>query len=47
VLAMIRKNESGWEEFVPRRVSDIIKRKHMFDFPVEMVEEDEEDLINT
>jgi hypothetical protein len=42
VLEMIKNDQNGWEELVPRRVSDIIKKQHMFDYPFE-VEPDEED----
>ncbi|MBX2916197.1 MAG: TonB-dependent receptor [Cyclobacteriaceae bacterium] len=34
VLAMIRKGESGWEKFVPTKVSDTIKENGYFDYPV-------------
>lgn len=34
VLAMIRKGESGWEQFVPTKVSEAIKSNGLFDFPV-------------
>ena len=33
VLAMIRKGESGWEQFVPTKVSEAIKSNGLFDFP--------------
>ncbi|HRG10916.1 MAG TPA: TonB-dependent receptor, partial [Cyclobacteriaceae bacterium] len=33
VLAMIRKGETGWEQFVPAKVSDAIKSNGLFDFP--------------
>jgi hypothetical protein len=33
VLAMIRKGEPGWEQFVPAKVSDAIKSNGLFDFP--------------
>lgn len=35
VLAMIRKGENGWEQFVPTKVSEAIKLNGFFDFPVE------------
>jgi hypothetical protein len=34
VLAMIRKGETGWEQFVPTKVSEAIKSNGFFDFPV-------------
>ncbi len=43
VLKMINEGEPGWEEFVPRKVSDAIKKTHMFDLPYEL-QVDEEDL---
>jgi hypothetical protein len=33
VLAMIRKGEEGWEEFVPLKVAQAIKEKGLFDYP--------------
>jgi hypothetical protein len=33
VLAMIRKGETGWEKFVPVKVSESIKSNGFFDFP--------------
>jgi len=42
VLAMIERNEDGWEDYVPRKVMEIIKKEHMFNFPFE-VELDTED----
>jgi len=35
VLAMIRKGEPGWEQFVPTKVSEAIKSNGLFDFPIE------------
>lgn len=32
VLAMIRKGESGWEKFVPFKVSEAIKKHGLFDY---------------
>lgn len=31
VLAMIRKNEPGWEKFVPHKVEEAIKKRHLFE----------------
>ena len=44
VLAMIEKDEAGWEEMVPNRVSEAIKSNHLFNYPYE-IEVDKEDLI--
>ena len=33
VLAMIRKGESGWEKYVPRKVELAIKEHNLFDYP--------------
>ena len=44
VLDMIQKNEEGWENMVPNRVSEAIKENHLFNYPYE-IEVDEEDLI--
>ena len=30
ILKMIRNNEAGWEEFVPEKVAEVIKRKKLF-----------------
>lgn len=35
VLAMIRKNEPGWEKYVPHKVEEAIKELGLFDFPTE------------
>lgn len=35
VLAMIRKNEPGWEKYVPHKVEEAIKEQGLFDFPAE------------
>jgi len=35
VLAMIRKNEAGWEKFVPHKVEEAIKELGLFDYPSE------------
>lgn len=43
VLKMIQNGEQGWEEFVPRKVSDAIKKNHLFNLPYEL-QVDEEDL---
>jgi len=44
VLEMIRNGESGWEEMVPNRVVEAIKKHHMFSYPYQLKAE-EEDLI--
>ena len=46
VLDMIQNDEEGWENLLPRRVSEIIKKQHMFDYPYEVMPDEEEDLIN-
>lgn len=46
VLKMIKSDSPGWENFVPRRVSEIIKKQHMFDFPFEIEPDEEEDLVD-
>ncbi|MGK7391596.1 MAG: TonB-dependent receptor [Candidatus Cyclobacteriaceae bacterium M2_1C_046] len=33
VLAMIQRGEEGWEEHVPYKVSEAIKKKMLFDYP--------------
>lgn len=35
VLAMIKSGEQGWEKMVPRKVSEAIKEKCLFDYPCE------------
>jgi hypothetical protein len=45
VLEMIQSNVDGWEVFVPNRVAEAIKKNHLFDFPYE-VPEDEEDVLD-
>jgi len=44
VLEMIKNDIPGWEKFVPRRVMELIKNKHMFNLPFDLVEDVEEDL---
>ncbi len=44
VLEMIQQNEAGWEEFVPHKVSTLIKKNYMFNFPAEIKYDTEEDL---
>jgi hypothetical protein len=34
VLAMIKKGETGWEKFVPRKVEEAIKEHGLFDYPI-------------
>lgn len=46
VLKMIQSNEDGWEDFVPHKVSSLIKTNYMFDFPAEIKFDEEEDLYN-
>jgi hypothetical protein len=43
VLTMIQSGTPGWEEYVPNRVSDAIKENHLFNFPYE-IPQDEDDL---
>ncbi|MFY0600676.1 MAG: TonB-dependent receptor [Cyclobacteriaceae bacterium] len=43
VLEMIKKDEAEWENSVPNRVADAIKENHLFNFPYE-VPQDEDDL---
>jgi len=45
VLKMIVKDKDGWEDFVPTRVSCLIKENYMFNYPVPLTIDDE-DLIN-
>jgi len=30
ILKLIRANEAGWEELVPEKVAEVIKRKKLF-----------------
>lgn len=46
VLQMIKEDRDGWENYVPRRVSNIIKEQHMFDFPVALEPDEEDDFID-
>ncbi|MEQ9288265.1 MAG: TonB-dependent receptor [Cyclobacteriaceae bacterium] len=39
VLALIRKGDTGWEQFVPHKVADTIKKQCMFDYPCKVKEE--------
>lgn len=34
VLAMIKKGEAGWEQFVPHKVQEAIKKFGLFDYPI-------------
>jgi len=45
VLEMIKAGESGWEDMVPNRVAEAIKKEHYFSYPYHLVQ-DEEDLIS-
>ena len=45
VVEKIRNNESGWEEDVPQKVVELIKEHHMFDFPYEVPQDEEEDYL--
>lgn len=48
VLDMIKKDEEGWEKYVPRKVMEIIKKEHMFGFPFEVTpDEEEEDIYDS
>ncbi|MEM6643684.1 MAG: TonB-dependent receptor [Bacteroidota bacterium] len=44
ILDMIQKGEEGWEKYVPNRVAEAIKVNHLFNYPYE-VKQDDEDLI--
>ena len=46
ILGMISNDTDGWEENVPQKVAELIKAKHMFNFPFEVPEDLEEDYIN-
>jgi hypothetical protein len=35
VLAMIKKGENGWEQYVPHKVEEAIKKLGLFDYPLE------------
>ena len=35
VLQMIRTNENGWEEMVPKRVAETVKKFCLFDYPLD------------
>jgi len=41
VLEMIKEGKSGWEDLVPRKVSEAIKTNHFFSYPHQL-EQDEE-----
>lgn len=45
ILKMIRSNEPGWEENIPQKVVELIKKDHMFDFPYEVPQDEEEDYL--
>ncbi len=45
VLRMIRKNEKGWEENLPSKVAWLIKENHMFEYPYEVPQDEEEDFL--
>ncbi len=42
VLEMIQRGEVGWEEFVPNKVADSIKKNHLFSYPYEVPLDDED-----
>ncbi|MBV6644012.1 MAG: TonB-dependent receptor [Cyclobacteriaceae bacterium] len=46
VLEQIGSGKSGWEDQVPRRVADIIKKDHMFNYPYELKVDEEEDMVS-
>lgn len=46
VLAMIKKGESGWEQFVPHKVEEAIKKFGLFDYPLEKTEPSEPEQIS-
>ncbi len=37
VYQMIRSDETGWEDMVPRRVEEVIKSSHLFNYPVRRI----------
>ncbi len=41
VLAMIRRGQPGWEEFVPHKVEEAIKEKGLFDYPLALEKDTE------
>lgn len=45
IVEMIRTNTPGWEKDVPQKVVELIKEKHMFDFPYEVPQDEEEDYL--
>ena len=42
VLEMIQKNQKGWEDYVPHKVSKAIKEKVLFNYPAPLSPEEEE-----
>ncbi len=46
ILKSIGQNLPGWEETVPQKVAEIIKKEHMFGFPYDLPEDLEEDYIS-
>ena len=42
VLEMIQHDEEGWEEMVPNRVVEAIRKNHLFGFPYEVALEDDD-----
>ncbi len=47
VLQLIKVNDHEWEKYVPRKVSEIIKREHMFDLPYEVQTDEEQDFVES
>jgi hypothetical protein len=45
VLDMIKSGSSEWERMVPLRVRDIIKKENMFNLPIEVQMDEEDDLV--
>ncbi|MEP0367468.1 MAG: TonB-dependent receptor [Cyclobacteriaceae bacterium] len=43
VLGMIEQGDTGWEQHVPNRVAEAIKENHLFNFPYE-IPQDEDDI---
>jgi hypothetical protein len=42
VLAMIENDTEGWEQYVPNKVAESIKSNHLFNYPYEIAEEEED-----
>lgn len=42
VLVMIENDTKGWEQYVPNKVAESIKSNHLFNYPYEIPEEEED-----